>query len=403
MDGKNMEKNQEKQKIDEERTKIYSLPETQNLLRKLINNDDNSQIVPIYDPNLGFIYKEVEEAFEKETSPEQIIDFLNQLTTSDILKKQFFEMVAACPKCESTTLTSHYYCPKCKDNNIIKTSLTEHVTCGHIDERIKFKNDKCPRCGENLEANNYRNMGRWYLCRNCEEKTVKPSFKFHCRKCNKEFSIEESKLLEISKFSLNPTRRTEIKKRVASFEKISKMLKELGFAVELPGLIMGEKSEMQHHFTLVARKMVEDEEFIITLDHVVRETEIKSSEVILYVYKTSEVKVNLPIFIGINKVSDEAKKIAQGHQILLLEGSPESKEIIDRIKAEVDLKIVDRKSRHLEVSSDEVPKDNKKKRKAEYRSDIKPQLFNTVTGIHQSKNAEKSNRFGRFMKSLKKE
>jgi hypothetical protein len=396
-----MEKTLEKQQIDEERTKIYSLPETQNLLRKLINTCDTAQIVPIYDPNLGFIYKIVEQAFEKESSPEQITDFLNKLAKLDILKREFFEMVAACPKCESTTLTSHYYCPKCKDNNIIKTSLTEHIICGYIDERIKFKSGKCPRCGETLEDDNYRNMGRWYLCRNCEEKTVKPGLKFHCRKCNKEFSIEESKLLEISKFSLNPKRKTEIKNRVASFETISKMLKELGFVVELPGVITGQKSEMKQYFTLVARKMVEDEEFVITLDHKVKETEIKSSEVILYVYKTSEVKVDLPIFIGINQVSEEAKKIANGHQILLLEGSPESKEIIERIKTEVDLNISNRKTRHLEVNSDTLPKTNKKK--AAYKSEIKPELFNTVKGIHQAENTGKTKRFRRFMKSLKRD
>ena len=181
------------------------------------------------------------------------------------------------------------------------------------------------------------------------------------------------------------------------------MLEKLGFVVDLPGIIYGTKSEMQLHFTLVARGMVEDEEFVITLDHAVKETEIKSSEVILYVYKTSEVKVDIPIFIGINKVSDNAKKIAKGNQILLLEGTPESKEIIDRIKSEVDLKISNRKSRHLEINSDDVPKANKKKRKAEYTSEIKPQLFNTVTGIHQPENTEKRTRFGRFRKSLKKD
>ena len=71
--------------------------------------------------------------------------------------------------------------------------------------------------------------------------------------------------------------------------------------------------------------------------------------------------------------------------------------------AKVDLKIVSRKSKHLDVSSEEETKVNKKKRKAEYKSEIKPQLFNTVTGIHQPKNAEKRKRFGRLMKSLKKE
>ena len=77
MDEKNVEKSREKPKIDDERNKVYLEPESQNLLRELIKNGDNTQIVPTYDPNLGFVYKKVEQAFEQETSPEQIIDFYN--------------------------------------------------------------------------------------------------------------------------------------------------------------------------------------------------------------------------------------------------------------------------------------------------------------------------------------
>ena len=401
MEVKNLEKSPEKQEIQDERIKTYLEPKTQNLLRELIRNGDNTHIVPVYDPNLGFIYKEVEQTFGNETSPDKVLAFLNKLTRLDILEKSFFDTISACPKCESTALTLHYYCPKCKNHNVIKTNLTEHILCGLIDERIKFLDDVCPRCGENLEIGNHRNMGRWYLCRNCEEKTVKPGLKMQCRKCNKDFSIEESKLLEISKFSLNPDRRNEIKQRVASFDKIIKMLQDLDFEVEVPGYITGQKSGMKHHFTLIAKRPVEDEEFVLTLDHTVWGTEIKSSAVIVYVYKISEIRVDIPVFLGINKISEEAKKIAKGHNVLLIEGSPENEQTIEQIKTQVEQKISNKKSKHLQIiAADEKIDDNKKKPNSKINSEMKPQLFSVVTSIHQKEKGDKKRNFKGFFKKL---
>jgi predicted RNA-binding Zn-ribbon protein involved in translation (DUF1610 family) len=236
-------------------------------------------------------------------------------------------------------MTLHNRCPKCKSHNVNKTSLTEHIPCGYIDQRDKYIQDRCPKCGEPLLEGQYRNMGRWYVCQECGEKFENPEFDLICRNCNKNFTIKEAQVTEIPKFSLNLTRKKEIRQNVTSLEDIRTLLTELGFSIEIPGLTIGQKSGMTHHFSLIAKKQINGKEIVIALDHAVSESEVQTSPLILYLYKTSEVKVDIPIFVAIPGLSETAKKIAQGHDILLIEGSTEQAKVIDKIKNEIEARI----------------------------------------------------------------
>ncbi len=392
------------EKFQEERKKAYFELPSQNLLRTLLKNGNNTEIIPIYDPNLGFIYKTAEQAFEEEVSQERVMNLLGRLTRIGVLERRFFETVSTCPHCESTVMTLHYHCPKCKSHNVTKTNLTEHIPCGLIIERDKFIDGKCPRCHDSLTENQYRDMGRWYICRACNEKFVHPNLKINCRKCNKTFTIEESKVLEIPKFALNPIQKEEIRQNVASFQSVKNLLEAFDFQVEIPGMAIGQKSGMKHGFTLMARKDIQEEEIVVALDHAVSETDVQSSPLILFIYKTSEVKVDIPIFIAIHKLSDTAKKIAQGHQILLIEGSPESQETIDKIKTEIEFRIKQKTQREPETPAklDNEQEEKEKQKAIEYKSEIKPQLFSTISSIHQSQKSNKIQKLNRIMNTLRK-
>jgi hypothetical protein len=50
-------------------------------------------------------------------------------------------------------------------------------------------------------------------------------------------------------------------------------------------------------------------------------SEVQTSPLILYLYKISEAKVDVPIFIAIPQLNESARKIAQGIEIRLIEGS----------------------------------------------------------------------------------
>jgi predicted RNA-binding Zn-ribbon protein involved in translation (DUF1610 family) len=326
-------------KIDLERRGAYVEPQTRDLLRRLLEDGVNVEIIPSYNPGLGFEYHSTGSTLNIAETDKLSKATLENLAQLGILKKTFFDSVSICPSCQSTILTLHNRCPKCKSHNVDKTSLTEHIPCGYIDQRDKYINDQCPKCGQPLVEGQFRNMGRWYVCQECGEKFENPEYDLVCRNCNKNFTIKEAQVVDIPKFSLNLQRRKEIRQNVESLESIQQLLTDLGFSVEIPGLVIGQKSGMQHHFSLIAKKLIDGQERVIALDHAVSETEVATSPLILYLYKTSEVAVDVPIFVAIPQLNETAKKITQGHDILLIEGSIAEPEVMARIKSEIERRL----------------------------------------------------------------
>ena len=324
--------------IQIERREAYVDPLTQQILRNLLESGEEGEIIPFYHPASGFTYEA--KVSHKGNGPHNIPrDFLEKLVRLDILQESFCDSISTCSNCKSPAITLHNRCPKCKSHHIDKISLTEHIPCGYIEQRDKYINDSCPKCGNELVEGEYRSMGRWYICKECGERFEHSQFDVVCRECNNTFMIEEAATLEIPKFKLNPKRIKEIRQNVASLESISKILTDLGFKIEMPGSVTGHKSGMNYHFSILAKKQIGDKETIIAVDHEVAEDEVQTSPLILYIYKTSEIKVDLPIFIALPRLSENARKIAKGHDILVIEGPTEGQERITQIKAEIESRL----------------------------------------------------------------
>ena len=319
----------ESEEMKLERMKAYIERPTQKLLRSLLEKGKSPEIIPIYDPTIGFRYKAAESAFDKNVSPLEIEELLDRLHHLDILSKDFYETISACPVCSATALTLHYRCARCGSHHVVKTSLTEHIPCGHIDEKEKYYKTGwkpiCPKCGASLVEGEYRDMGLWYSCRECAEKFEHPQLNLICRKCQNEFSIQTSVIREISKYALNPDKEQEIEQNVTSLASIEELLTELGFNVEIAATAVGEKSGIQHNFSLMATKKVGGRTKLVAADHAVASTEVGAHPLILFTFKISEVKVDLPIFVAIPKLSETAKRIAQGYDVLIIEGLPKQK------------------------------------------------------------------------------
>jgi len=350
------------EKIDIERRGAYIEPQTRDLLRRLLEDGDNVEIIPTYNPGLGFEYRITGSPSNIAKTEKLSKTTLENLAQLGILKKAFFDSVSICPNCQSPIITLHNRCPKCRSHNVDKTSLTEHIPCGYIDQRDKYINDQCPKCGHPLVEGQYRNMGRWYVCQECGEKFENPEYDLVCRNCNKNFTIKEAQVVDVPKFSLNLQRRKEIRQNVESLENIQHLLTDLGFSVEIPGLVIGQKSGMQHHFSLIAKKLIDGQERVIALDHAVSETEVATAPLILYLYKTSEVNVDVPIFVAIPQLNETAKKITQGHDILLIEGSIAEPEVMARIKGEIEKRLEAKKP--AITSSSDQREENKTQKKS---------------------------------------
>ena len=333
-----VEPSESEDEIQIERRDAYFEPLIRKILRNLIESGTEGEIVPVYHPASGFTYKL--KVSEKEEVPDRISkDFLENLVRLDILRNNFYDAVSTCPTCESPAITLHHRCPKCKSHHIEKISLTEHIPCGYINQRDKYTEDICPKCGKPLVEGEYQHMGRWYVCKECSERFEHSQFDVICRECNNNFTIEESRIIEVPKFTLNPKRKKEIRQNVTSLESISKLLNDLGFQIEMPSTITGQKSGMEYHFSLLARKQTGDKEINVAVDHEVAEEAVQPSPLMLYIYKISEMPIDVPIFIALPKLSETARKIAKGHNILIIEGPPEGAERIAEIKAEIESRI----------------------------------------------------------------
>lgn len=125
-------------------------------------------------------------------------------------------------------------------------------------------------------------------------------------------------------------------------ESINELLTKLGFSVEMSASTIGEKSGIQHNFSLIAKKKFGDREKIAAIDHAVGDIEVGVSPLILYIYKISEVKVDLPIFVAIPKLSETARRIAQGYNLLVIEGIPQKKEQLAILHDEIQKRLSER-------------------------------------------------------------
>lgn len=335
-----------KEEIQLKRKEAYIERPTQKLLRNLLESGKEAMIRPTYDPSFGFRYETVESAFDQNVQPGQPEEFLERLYHYGILEKSFFDTVSACPVCGSTSVTLHYRCPKCKSRHVVKTGLTEHIPCGNIDEKDKYNQGHllptCPKCGARLVEGEYRDMGIWYICRVCGEKFEHPNLDLICRSCDNQFTIQTAIVREISKYALNSDKEQEIRQNVTSLESINELLTKLDFSVEMSTSAIGEKSGIQHNFSVIAKKKFGDREKIVVIDHAVGDIEVGASPLILYIYKISEVKVDLPIFVAIPKLSETARRIAQGYNLLVIEGIPQEKKQLAILYDEIQRRLSER-------------------------------------------------------------
>ncbi len=380
------------------RMEVYKEASTRKLLKYLLE-DEKNVLTPAYNPAKGFAYEKIEQILGEDTTRQTPFEILNRLTKLDILQKSFFDSATACPNCQSTVITIHRICPYCKSHQVSNTSLTEHVTCGFIAEREQYVKGLCPKCGNPINEHDFRNMGSWYICKDCKDKFDMPDVEYVCRECGNSFNVESGKTIELSKYNLNPQRMREVRENVVSIEGISQIIEELGFSLKEPATIVGKQSGMKHHFSIIAQGNHSDKEVTIAVEKAVADFEVQASALIVFIYKISEVQVDLPIFVAIPKLSEDARKIAQGRNILVIEGIPTSKADLLRLGNQIEARI------HLFDSPVNIPEEGEGKRALLGRSmfkreELKPNLIDVIPSIHPAEQLEETKKS--FVSAIKK-
>lgn len=177
-------------------------------------------------------------------------------------------------------------------------------------------------------------------CPKCHSSLVEPdNLDLICRRCGNKFTVQTPFIREISKYYFNSSREKDSSLNVISLESVGSVLVNLGFTVMMPASMVGEKSGIEHVFSLIARKDSEDRRYTVAVDYAVGDMEVGVSPLIHYTYKISDVRVDLPVFVAVPRLSEIAKRIAQGCNILVAEEVLQGKEQLAMLHNEIQTRL----------------------------------------------------------------
>lgn len=197
--------------------------------------------------------------FEREESAR----ILESLKEKGLVKKVKMGNYVVCPYCKSINIHESYLCPFCKSDNLEKIYMVQHLECGQTFSTNDLHIDTCPRCGGKINGlSDIRLIGGLFKCLDCGEYFELPEIKYKCMDCQMEFSVKEAMIKSIESYELTPDAKIVLR-IMQGYKVIAKILEELGFEIDIPGVIKGE-SGIIHEFPLVVRSNVDGK--IYTID-----------------------------------------------------------------------------------------------------------------------------------------
>lgn len=175
-------------------TGIYAKPEARKLLEFLLEFPQTILTATLL-PSDEFRFEQVEKILG-ETSTD-VVQLLDEMTSANVLISQLVDKVPACPNCDSTQVSTRYFCPQCASHDINRTHLFEHLKCGKVGNEESFRKGEqiiCPKCQTVLHdfGVEYRAIGVWYECNKCKNSFNNPNHSHFCRPKHHEFPTERN-------------------------------------------------------------------------------------------------------------------------------------------------------------------------------------------------------------------
>ncbi len=162
-----------------------------------LNNPESSSGTEIIDyiiqsSNLLSLTKLIETTHLK---PQIILEHLAKLESDNVVKNIGTIREICCNSCDSVNLNQLFYCPNCKGSNFKQGRLIEHYDCGYVALSDEFENNTCPQCNKQLKARgvDHKRAENYYNCLDCDNNFAEPYSKYLCQKCNKRFTIDDTK------------------------------------------------------------------------------------------------------------------------------------------------------------------------------------------------------------------
>jgi len=317
-----------------ERSEVYRDHRAQLILSKFLSGEIE-RLDPVYDPKYGYTYPIVEAIIG---NPATADAFLDRLYDIGILKREIFDKMISCPKCDTVSVSIRYCCPYCRSFNVKKSSLIEHIQCGYIDIEDRFRQgDKlvCPRCHNELTKPdiNYRKAGVWCACNDCGKNFDIPVPSHFCRDCKNIFTFEDAVYKDVYSYSLNQEVMKEAGVGYILVAPIREFFQGLGFTVESPGFLKG-KSGASHMFDVAASKG-DITRHVIVIDLATSAEDVVSEQSIIAMFaKVYDVAPDKAYLIAIPQMSENGRKLADLYKIELIEAKNQN-EVLKALETRV--------------------------------------------------------------------
>lgn len=295
----------------------------QKILRAIIDKGLTT-IAPTLSYELGVCYEVISREVKKDDK--EIAEILEELSNLKILEREISGNLCVCPVCGAHKILVELRCPFCKSAKLVKGVMVEHIRCGHVDLEERFKSGGryiCPKCNKPLTAIgvDYRKPGLVYKCLDCG--SLSPTAGKHYL-CVKGHSFEEHNVIikPVYTYRFNPDNRFLVEKELIEFDSVLNSFREAGWLIQSPASIEGE-SGVQHEFSFsiwFTQSSADGRWPDLVADHYAEVDVVGSTQLLALQAKAMDVHSKEKIVVAMPRLDDNAKLLARGFGINVVEG-----------------------------------------------------------------------------------
>jgi hypothetical protein len=258
------------------------------------------------------------------------LELLSQMVQAGVLVADLADKAPACPECGSHQVSTRYVCPKCYSYDVSRSFLYEHLKCGKVASDDAFRKGGqliCPKCQAVLHSFGveYRAVGAWYKCGNCDESFNAPVHQHFCRPKRHQFATDRARLVPIYQYRLNPASLATIRKETLMYNDAIAVLEALGLTVVAPGEVQGRSGNARPFDIITTVKGRWGGGKTITMDVITSTDNVPIDTVREFAAKAKDARASESYLIAIPGLSDDARSLANSLKLSTIE-APSVKE-----------------------------------------------------------------------------
>lgn len=301
-----------------------------NIVDSKYNNDSNKRdiiirlidrtdtILPTIDNDGNVVYPILDEL-------NITIEMLEEAVKDNMLEKRVYSKMPICPIHNKVLRHIILHCPECNSKDIKKMHLIEHITCGFIGEKNKFRIDSnrlvCPSCNTTITEKNSNMLGVWYICNRCLAKFNSPTLIFQCN--DHALDITSIDIIEIFYY-------TSIRGIISTEHDMTEMMESLYRILEKKNLNVRKMYSMKGRSGVTHTISIYIDYYNgnnIIIECCIKDSDDKTfyNNVIATIIKMTDLQAKQMILVCIPKIIEELRSMATANNIMVIEGNNQNR------------------------------------------------------------------------------